>query len=158
MNTITVKRIANNPTLKYCIGKLYINGVYVCDTIEDYDRMLDDSMSLQEILKKKVKGQTAIPTGTYKLSLKYTSQAFKNTTWAKLYGGIVPRVLNVKGYDGILIHPGNTPADTFGCLLVGENKEKGKVINSQITWKKLMSTYLWPNRNEEWIIKYIRAY
>ena len=158
MNIITVKRIANNPTLKYCIGKLYINSVYVCDTIEDYDRMLDDSMPLQEILKKKVKGQTAIPTGTYKLSLKYTSQAFKNTTWAKLYGGIVPRVLNVKGYDGILIHPGNTPADTYGCLLIGENKEKGKVINSQLTWKKLMSTYLWPNRNEEWIIKYIRTY
>ena len=158
MNIITVKRIANNPSLKYCIGKLYINSVYVCDTIEDYDRMLDDSMPLQEILKKKVKGQTAIPTGTYKLSLKYTSQAFKNTTWAKLYGGIVPRVLNVKGYDGILIHPGNTPADTYGCLLIGENKEKGKVINSQLTWKKLMSTYLWPNRNEEWIIKYIRTY
>lgn len=73
MNTILVKRIANNLTLKYCIGKLYVNGVYVCDTIEDYDRMLDDSMTLQEILKKKVKGQTAIPTGTYKLSLKYTS-------------------------------------------------------------------------------------
>ena len=158
MNTITVKRIANNSTLKYCIGKLYVNGVYVCDTIEDYDRMLDDSMSLQEILKKKVKGQTAIPTGTYKLSLKYASQAFKNATWAKLYGGIVPRVLNVKGYDGILIHPGNTPTDTLGCLLVGENKEKGKVINSQVTWKKLMSTYLWPNRNEEWTIKYTRAY
>ena len=120
--------------------------------------MLDDSMTLQEILKKKVKGQTAIPTGTYKLSLKYTSQTFKNTTWAKLYGGIVPRVLNVKGYDGILIHPGNTPADTLGCLLVGENKEKGKVINSQLTWKKLMNTYLWPNRNEEWVIKYTRTY
>ena len=67
-------RIANRPT--YCIGKLYIDGVWFCDTIEDTDRGLDDSMSVDEILKKKIKGETAIPTGIYKIEITY-SQKYK---------------------------------------------------------------------------------
>ena len=74
---ITLIRIANRPT--YCIGKLYIDGVYFCDTIEDTDRGLDDKMTEEEILKRKVKGETAIPTGIYHVYLTYSpkSQCFE---------------------------------------------------------------------------------
>ena len=133
---LTLKRIAfqNN----YTIGKLLINGVYFCDVVEDTDRGLTQSMSLDEIKKKKVYGKTAIPAGTYKINMHTVSSKFGNSSWAKLYNGIVPRLVDVPGYDGVLIHPGNKPEDTLGCLLVGQNKVKGQVVNSQATWKELM--------------------
>lgn len=122
---LTLIRIANKAT--YTIGKLYIDGVYECDVIEDKDRGLDDSMTLEEIKRKKVYGETAIPTGTYNLIINY-SQKYKKQ---------MPLLLNVKGYEGIRIHSGNTAKDTLGCLIVGQNKEVGKVINSRVTYNKL---------------------
>lgn len=122
---ITLVRIANRPT--YCIGKLYIDGVYFCDTIEDTDRGLDDGMSEAEIKQKKVKGQTAIPTGTYPVYI----------TWSPKYQKPMPLLENVKGYSGIRIHSGNTAKDTEGCLLVGKNKEVGKVLESRKTYNAL---------------------
>lgn len=133
---ILVKRIAKKPT--YTIGKLYIDGKYFCDVLEDKDRGLSKDMSLKEITAKKVYGETAIPTGTYYVEMDKVSPKFKNTKWAKQYKGIVPRLRNVPGYEGVLIHPGNVAKDTYGCLLVGQNKEVGKVINSQATWISLM--------------------
>lgn len=105
----------------YTIGELRIDGKKVCDTLEDKDRCLYDTMKLQNILRLKVKGQTAIPYGKYDVRLTY-SQRFKR---------ILPLVLPVKGFDGIRIHAGNTDKDTEGCLLLGENKQKGKVLNSR---------------------------
>lgn len=122
---ITLIRIANRPT--YCIGKLYIDGIYQCDVLEDVDRGLDDSMTVDEILKKKVKGQTAIPTGTYPIYITYSPKYKKK----------MPLVDNVKGYSGIRIHSGNTHKDTEGCLLVGKNKEVGKVLESRVTFNQL---------------------
>lgn len=122
---IVLLRIANRPT--YCIGKLYIDGVYFCDTIEDTDRGLDDKMTEAEILKKKVKGQTAIPTGVYPVYI----------TWSPKYNKPMPLIENVKGYSGIRIHSGNTAKDTEGCLLVGKNKEVGKVLESRKTYNAL---------------------
>lgn len=122
---ITLVRIANRPT--YCIGKLYIDGKWFCDTLEDTDRGLDDSMTEKEILKIKVKGETAIPTGIYQLLLTYSPK----------YKKIMPLVNNVKGYQGIRIHSGNTAKDTEGCLLVGKNKEVGKVLDSRMTFNAL---------------------
>lgn len=122
---IVLLRIANRPT--YCIGKLYIDGVYFCDTIEDTDRGLDDKMTEAEILKKKVKGQTAIPTGVYPVYI----------TWSPKYNKPMPLIENVKGYSGIRIHSGNTSKDTEGCLLVGKNKEVGKVLESRKTYNAL---------------------
>lgn len=126
----------------YTIGKLYVDGQYICDTIEDADRGLSDSMSLEEIERKKKYGITAIPTGCYKVIMNVVSPKFKNRSWAKPYGGKLPRLQNVKGFDGVLIHVGNTAEDSLGCILVGENKVKGQVINSTATFHKLMDILL----------------
>lgn len=129
----------------YTIGKMYINGQWVCDTVEDYDRGLDDSMTLTEIRKRKVYRMTAIPTGTYKLTMNVQSPKFSKMEYYKKYcNGYMPRLLNVKGYDGILIHRGSTAASSAGCILVGENLVVGKVLNSQKMWEKLMKQYLLP--------------
>lgn len=133
---ITLIRIANRPT--YCVGKLYVDGKHVCETLENTDRFLDDSMSLAEIQRRKIPGKTAIPTGIYRLDLDTFSPKFGNSSfYRRVCGGRLPRLIGVKGYQGILFHCGNVSLDTDGCLLVGENKVVGKVINSQITFEKL---------------------
>ena len=137
---ILLKRIAKKNL--YTIGKLYIDGVYFCDTLEDKDRGLSQSMSLEEIKKIKVPNETAIPTGTYDITLNVISPRFKDRAWAKPYNGKLPRILNVLGFDGVLIHPGNTQNDTSGCILVGKNKSAGKVLDSQNTFKALMKQLL----------------
>jgi len=122
---LTLIRIANRPT--YCIGKLYIDGVYYCDVIEDTDRGLDDKMTEEEILKKKVKGETAIPTGIYHVYLTYSPKYKKQ----------MPLIDGVKGYSGIRIHSGNTSKDTEGCLIVGKNTKVGMVTESRKTYNAL---------------------
>jgi hypothetical protein len=134
---IVLLRIANRPT--YCIGKLYIDGVYQCDVLEDTDRGLDDKMTEAEILKKKVKGQTAIPVGVYPVYI----------TWSPKYKKPMPLIENVKGYSGIRIHSGNSAKDTEGCLLVGKNKEVGKVLESRKTYNELFNIL---NKTDEKII------
>lgn len=126
----------------YTIGKLFINGIYECDTIEDQDRGLTSQMTLEEIKAKKVYGVTAIPTGTYSINMTTVSPKFKDRVWAKPYKGILPRLENVKGYEGVLIHVGNKAQDSLGCILVGENKIKGQVINSTATFYELMTVLL----------------
>ena len=124
----------------YTIGELYIDGKFFSNTLEDPDRGLASTMSLTEIKAKKIKGDTAIPTGTYKITLDIVSSKYSNFSkypYVKFCKGKMPRLLNIPGYEGVLIHAGNTQKDTEGCLLVGSNKVVGKVINSQVTWKKL---------------------
>lgn len=133
---LLLKRIYN--CKDYCIGHLYVDGIFVCDTIEDVDRGLDNSMSLTEILNKKVKHETAIPTGTYDILMNVVSPKYSNSAYYLLIcKGKVPRLDNVKGYSGVLIHTGNTAADSSGCIIVGYNKVKGKVINSKVAFEKL---------------------
>lgn len=139
---IIVKRIAKKAT--YTIGKLYVDGKYACDTIEDKDRGLTDDMPLELIKTKKVYGETAIPTGTYKLDMNTVSPKFKDRSWAKPYGGKVPRLLNVKGFEGILIHPLNKASESLGCVGVGKNTIVGMVTDSTNTFKMLMDNYLIP--------------
>lgn len=140
---IRIKRIAKRPT--YTIGKLYVDDRYICDTLEDTDRGLAQDMSDPEVRAKKIHGKTAIPTGTYQLSLSIKSQRFGEKSFYKgLCGGCLPRLLAVKGYDGVLIHCGNTDKDTEGCVLVGYNREIGKVVNSQIAFKVLYQNFLKP--------------
>lgn len=128
----------------YTIGKLYYIDEdtqakrFICDTLEDADRRLTDDMTIEAIKKLKVYAETAIPTGTYQVSLNVVSPKYSKRKYYKdLCGGKVPRLLNVKGYDGVLIHIGNTNKDTAGCILVGENKVKGRVINSTKAFEKL---------------------
>ena len=141
---VTLVRIANRPT--YCIGKLYIDGKYFCDTIEDTDRGLKDEMTEDEILKKKVKGETAIPTGIYPVYLTYSPK----------YNKQMPLIDNVKGYSGIRIHSGNTSKDTEGCLIVGKNKEVGKVLESRKTYNALFREFV--KTNSKIIIDIQRKY
>ena len=137
MIKVLVKRIAKKT--KYTIGKLFINGVFYANTLEDTDRDLTQNMSEDEIKSKKIYGETAIPTGTYKIDMGTISPKFKNHSWAKPYKGKIPRLINVKGFDGVLIHPGNSDQDTFGCLLVGKNDVVGKVTNSVNYFHKIMT-------------------
>lgn len=113
----------------YTIGRMEINGRYFCDTLEDTDRGLRESMTEDEIAALKVKGATAIPTGTYRIDMQTRSPRF---------GRVLPRLVSVKGFAGVLIHSGNTAADTEGCILVGENRERGKVLNSRATLERLL--------------------
>lgn len=122
---LTLKRIANKKD--YCIGKLYINGVYFCDTLEDVDRGLSDAMTEEEIRELKIKGKTAIPVGIYTVLMTYSPK----------YQKIMPLINNVKGYSGIRIHSGNTAKDTEGCLLVGKNTVVGRLTDSKITFNAL---------------------
>lgn len=134
---IRVNRIARKDG--YTIGRLFINNEYFCDTLEDTDRGLKDTMQVNEILAKKVKAQTAIPTGKYDVILTF-SPRFKR---------VLPLLLNVPGYQYIRVHNGNRPDSTEGCLLVGENKAKGQVINSRATLEKLMSILLECEKRKE---------
>lgn len=125
----------------YTIGKLYIDGVYFCDTLEDKDRGLKDTDSLATIKRIKVAGETAIPRGTYKLRLDRQSPKYLyNRSWNEKYkfcNGFLPLIDGIKGFSGCLIHIGNDNGDTAGCVLVGKNTQVGKVLQSTATFKAL---------------------
>lgn len=114
---LTLKRNFRGPD--YTIGKLYIDGHYFCDTLEDTVRPNG----------KKIAGKTAIPAGDYKVIKSY-SPRFKK---------ILPEILDVPGFTGVRIHAGNTAKDTDGCLLLGLNKTKGAVLDSQTTMAYFMA-------------------
>lgn len=134
---MTLKLIRSYLGPKYTIGHLYINGQYFCDTIEDVDRGLSQKMKKEEISKKKIKHQTAIPVGKYTIVMNVISGKYVIKAKYKFTGGRIPRLLSVPGFDGILIHPGTTQEDSSGCIIVGLNKEVGKVINSFETFQRL---------------------
>lgn len=103
---------------KYTMGELSLNGIYFCDTIEDKYRDLS--------VEDKVYCETAIPFGSYKVVI----------TMSPKFKRLMPRLLNVPHFEGILIHSGNTEKSSCGCIIVG--KKSGKmVINSKDTFNKL---------------------
>lgn len=112
----------------YTIGKMYINGEYFCDTLEDTDRGLTQLMTLSEIKEVKEYGCTAIPTGRYPIAYTYSARFKKH----------LPLLLQVPAFDGVRIHSGNTHKDTDGCILLGENKAVGKVLNSRKTMDEFL--------------------
>lgn len=125
----------------YTIGHIYIDGEYLCDTIEDQDRGLTDQMSVQDIRKIKVASKTAIPTGTYRLTIDVVSPKFiKKAYYYSFCNGKLPRLLNVKGFDGVLMHRGKDQDSSSGCIIVGYNKIKGQVVDSQKAFEKLYKT------------------
>lgn len=125
MNLI-LKRIALKDT--YTIGKLYNEDAYLCDTLEDKVRDLNKNGKFDNG-EVKVHGETAIPYGKYRIII----------TKSTRFGRDLPLLENVSSFEGIRIHPGNDSGDTEGCILLGENKVKGKVLNSRITFNKVFS-------------------
>lgn len=123
---LKVKRLYKKS--EYTIGKMYIDGQYFCDTVEDTDRGLSQNMSNSAIEARKVYGKTAIPTGRYRVELSYSNK-FKKT---------LPLLKDVMCFSGVRIHSGNKAEDSLGCIIVGENKIKGGVINSRQTMERLM--------------------
>ena len=109
----------------YTIGDLYINSQWFCNTIEDKVRILNS-------FEDKVYGETAIPEGRYKVLVTY-SPKFKR---------YLPELINTPFFKNIRIHSGNTEKDSEGCIIVGENKVKGKVVNSKATLDRLMNILL----------------
>lgn len=132
---IKLKRIALKKD--YTIGKLYIDDVYFCDTLEDAVRDLNKNGKFDNG-EKKIYSQTAIPYGTYEVTTNVVSSRFKNRIWAKPYNGKIPRLLNVQSFDGVLLHPGSSQLDTSGCILVGKNTIVGRLTDSQKTFHLLM--------------------
>lgn len=149
---LLLERVYTSKT--YTIGHLYelkSNGdkEQICDTIEDCDRGLTSSMSLDEIMKIKIQCQTAIPTGKYQITLNVTSPSFgKKPYYQQVCNGKLPRLLDVKGFDGILIHRGVDESHSCGCIIVGYNNVKGKVMDSKIAFEKLLNK-LYAHKSEK---------
>lgn len=116
---IEVVRLYKKDT--YTIGKMYVDGKYFCDTLEDKDRGLEQDMPLSKLKKMKVYGKTAIPYGTYDVKVYFWAKFRKN----------YPLLMNVPAYTGILIHGLTDHSQTLGCIGVGENRERGKLKNSE---------------------------
>lgn len=123
---IELKRIARKDS--YTIGKLYIDGKYQCDTVEDKDRGLKQGMHEGTLRKMKVYGKTAIPVGSYTVKWTY-SNTFKK---------YLPELENVPVFIGIRMHSGNDANDSLGCIILGENKKVGMVINSRAICNRVL--------------------
>lgn len=120
------------PKATYTIGVLFIDGIRYCETLEDYDRGLRQSDPLRDIQRRKIAGETAIPKGTYEVQMNVTSPKYAGVAWYYNFcRGKMPRLKDVPGFDGILIHPGTSALDTKGCILVGKNTKVGKLTDSR---------------------------
>lgn len=126
------------PKSTYTIGRLYIDGFFFCNTLEDKDRGLKQSDHPDYIKARKVFAETAIPKGKYEVAMNVTSPKYAGVAWYyKLCQGKMPRLRNVPGFEGILIHPGSTALDSAGCLLVGKNTKVATLTESKATFEKL---------------------
>ena len=132
---LLLERIARRDT--YTIGHLSIDGKRFCDTCEDTDRGLRQDLPLSVNQAKKRRGITAIPVGRYRVTLDVKSPKYSKKKQYDFCQGFVPRLINVPAFEGILIHIGNTAADSEGCILVGRNTKVGMVMESTKTFKAL---------------------
>lgn len=123
---LTLKRIIK--TDKITIGELYVDGTFECYTLEDIDRNLSSLMSVDEIKRIKIYGNTAIPRGIYSLVVQQSPSNGKRYYYLQ----------NVKGYSGVRIEWGNTQVDTLGCILVGTSYSTDKVSNSVVAYNALV--------------------
>lgn len=120
----------------YTVGLLSINGKFICNTMEDVDRGLEDSMQENEIRRRKIPSKTAIPIGKYEIDMNVVSPKFSNYPfYMQTCQGKLPRLKKVKGFEGVLLHCGNDHTNSSGCILVGMNTIKGKLTNSKETFK-----------------------
>ena len=127
-----IKLIRKYYQAKYTIGRLYVNNRFFSDCLEPPSLHLTERSALGTILIAKYKGYRAIPTGRYRILI----------TRSRRFGRWLPLLMNVKGFEGIRIHPGNKPEDTRGCILLGFNRRKGYVLDSTrcvLTLVKMMT-------------------
>ena len=127
-----IKLIRKYYQAKYTIGRLYVNNRFFSDCLEPPSLHLTERSALGTILIAKYKGYRAIPTGRYRILI----------TRSRRFGRWLPLLMNVKGFEGIRIHPGNKPEDTRGCILLGFNHRKGYVLDSTrcvLTLVKMMT-------------------
>lgn len=135
---------------EYTIGRLYINDEFFCNTLEDTDRELDQNMDLRVLRNKKIPNQTAIPTGVYEITLDVKSPKFSTYDfYDKVCGGYLPRLLDVPGFTGILIHCGSNASHSSGCILVGNNTIKGGLTNSKHVFESLYNKIKTAKENNE---------
>ncbi len=119
---LTLKRINFSPVST--IGELSIEDKWECFTLEDCDRALENPEN------KKIPGQTAIPRGRYQIVITHSNRFCR----------LMPRLLEVPQFTGILIHPGNSAVDTAGCILTGWTKGIDKVMESRKAFDELFIT------------------
>ena len=125
---IVVKR---QPSANGCtIGTMSIDGAFQCYTLEDVVRPAGE----------KVYGQTAIPAGRYRVQL----------TMSNRFKTVLPLLESVPNFEGVRIHPGNTAADTDGCILVGESKTSNSIGASRVAFDKLFAK-LQAHKGEIWL-------
>lgn len=127
----------------YTIGKLTIEGnPFKCDTLEDVNRDLNKN-GIFDNGEVKIPSETCIPFGKYEITLDVVSPKFSlKPFYMDFCKGKLPRLLNVPSFEGILIHVGTSPKHTAGCILVGENKIVGGLINSEAKFKELYKIML----------------
>lgn len=136
----------------YCIGELYVNGVFFSNTLEDKVRDINKNGKFDNG-EYKINNETAIPYGEYEITLDITSPKFsKYKFYKEVCAGKLPRLLNVPNFEGVLIHCGNNAKNSSGCILVGNNTIKGELTNSKEVFKKLYSILDTANKNKEEII------
>ena len=114
-------------TNRSTIGELTVDGKFECFILEDKDRGLQQGMALSELMAAKIKTRTAIPTGRYEIVTNFSDRFQK----------MLPLLLDVPAFAGIRIHPGNTDADTEGCLLPGKTKSPDMVGSSRAAFTVL---------------------
>ena len=142
---ITIKRSPAESAAGYTHGRMYLDECgFFCWTLEDEDRGLTQEMPVSMIQTLKVYGQTAIPKGTYRVRMDVVSPKLKNKAYAKKYGGCLPRLENVPGYEGVLIHPFNTAEESLGCIGPGVYAGPGRIKDSTKAFYDLMDFYLVP--------------
>ncbi len=134
---ILIQRIARKDG--YTIGHLYVNGLYVCDTLENTERGLCRKMAPEIIREQKAKGDTAIPQGVYKVTIDVESPVYSASAFMDEFanGGRVPLIEDVPEFEGILILPGSTVDDTYGGIIVGYNTAPGQLTKSYGTFIRL---------------------
>lgn len=129
------------PKDEYTVGRLFIDGSLICNTLEDTDRGLSDAMDERTVRNRKIYGKTAIPRGRYKIDMETVSPKFsKKKFYMDVCQGKLPRIKNVKGFEGILLHVADGPkgADLLeGCIGVGLNRVKGQLCEGKDVFTKI---------------------
>lgn len=143
---IHLHRDPHRSTSAYTVGAFVLEECgYLCDSLEDADRGLTQDMDPETIKAIKVYGETAIPKGRYEVRMDIVSPRLIDRAYALKYGGCLPRLMNVPGFDGVLIHPFNSASESRGCIGPGQFVAKtGKIRNSTRAFYDLMDFYLVP--------------